>query len=159
MSNWGTAGALMGSPMADNLVIIYVHGSCRGNPGPGGWGALSSRGGQHRERKGWEASTTNVRMELVAAITALNAIKPPSPVRLHTTCQVIIQGATEWLPDWKSRGWRKARGEPVQNADLWKELDRLSGVHRIEWCKSQVDDPGSQEAKALAHRAIAGQWP
>jgi ribonuclease HI len=114
-------------------VDIYTDGACRGNPGPGGWAALLICGAERREVSGAEAATTNNRMELMAAIQALNALKRRCDIKLHTDSKYVLQGYTEWLPGWKSRGWRTASREPVKNQDLWEQLDSAAAAQDIEW--------------------------
>jgi ribonuclease HI len=137
-------------------VEIYTDGACRGNPGPGGWGALLIAG-RHRKRMcGGEPETTNNRMELTAVIEALNALKGSQQVVLHTDSKYVMHGITEWLANWKARGWKTAAKKPVKNRDLWQALDEAQGRHRIEWrwVKGHDGDPGNEEADALANRGI-----
>jgi ribonuclease HI len=112
--------------MSDQPVTIYTDGACRGNPSPGGWGVILSRGNQYKELCGGEPETTNNRMELTAAMKALQALKRPLPVILYTDSKYLVQGMTQWLPKWKAKGWCKADGKPVENADQWKALDDVS---------------------------------
>lgn len=142
--------------MSDQPVTIYTDGACRGNPGPGGWGATLRRGSQYKELCGDNPSTTNNRMELTAAIEALQALKRPLPVHLHTDSRYLIQGITQWLPAWKARGWRKADGKPVENADLWQALEEASAPHAIEWrwVKGHAGNPGNEKADALANKGV-----
>ena len=114
-------------------VEIYTDGACRGNPGPGGWAALLISGRERRELSGAEAATTNNRMELSAAIGGLGALKRRCAVKLYTDSKYVLQGATEWLPGWKARGWRTAAREPVKNQDLWVKLDSAAAAQDIEW--------------------------
>jgi ribonuclease HI len=114
-------------------VEIYTDGACRGNPGPGGWAALLVSGSERKELSGSEAATTNNRMELCAAIEALRALKRRCAVKLYTDSKYVLQGATEWLPNWKARRWRTAAGEPVKNQDLWQKLDSAAAAQDIEW--------------------------
>jgi ribonuclease HI len=114
-------------------VEIYTDGACRGNPGPGGWAALLVCGSERRELSGAEAATTNNRMELSAAIGALSALKRRCAVDLYTDSKYVLQGATEWLPNWKARGWRTAARAPVKNQDLWEQLDSVAAAQDIEW--------------------------
>ena len=136
---------------------IYTDGACKGNPGPGGWGAVLEFDGKERELFGGEASTTNNRMELMAVIEALNALKRPSRVALHTDSQYVQKGITEWIRQWKVRGWRTAAKEPVKNVDLWKRLDALIGPHEIEWVwvKGHSGHVGNERADALANKGVA----
>ena len=119
--------------MSDDVVEIYSDGSCLGNPGPGGWGALLRWRGHERELSGSQAETTNNRMELTAAIEALTAIKKPSKVILTTDSRYVIQGINEWMPNWVARGWKTASKQPVKNQDLWQALHEQVGRHDIEW--------------------------
>lgn len=137
-------------------VTIYTDGACRGNPGPGGWGAILSRGKQYKELYGGEPETTNNRMELTAAIKALQALKRPLPVILYTDSKYLVQGITQWLPKWKAKGWRKADGKPVENADLWKVLDEAASVHDVQWhwVRGHNGNPGNERADALANLGI-----
>ncbi|NCA15279.1 MAG: ribonuclease HI, partial [Proteobacteria bacterium] len=114
-------------------VEIYTDGACKGNPGPGGWGALLRYGEHERELFGGDPQTTNNRMELIAVIRALEALRRESEVVVHTDSQYVQKGISEWLPSWKRRGWLTSDRKPVRNADLWKELDLLATRHRIEW--------------------------
>ena len=114
-------------------VEIFTDGACKGNPGPGGWGALLRKGGTEKELSGSEADTTNNRMELTAAIRALNALTRPCKVRLHTDSRYVIDGITKWIFGWKKRGWVNAAKKPVMNADLWRELDAAAAPHKIDW--------------------------
>ena len=114
-------------------VQIYTDGACRGNPGPGGWAALLVCGDERRELSGSEPATTNNRMELCAAIEGLSALKRRCAVQLYTDSKYVLQGATEWLPNWKARGWRTAAREPVKNQDLWVKLDNVAAGQDIEW--------------------------
>ena len=138
------------------VVEIYTDGACRGNPGPGGWAALLSWDGQEKEIAGAEALTTNNRMELTAVIRALEALTRPVAVRLYTDSEYVRRGITEWLPQWKARGWRTASRKPVKNQDLWTELDRLAAIHRVEWhwVPGHAGVPGNERVDQLANRAI-----
>ena len=141
-----------------NHVIIYTDGACKGNPGPGGWGALLRCGTAEKELFGGEAETTNNRMELTAVIEALAALKRPCRVTLYLDSEYVRKGITEWLPGWKARGWRTAARQPVKNADLWQRLDALvqGSGHQIEWrwVKGHAGDPGNERADALANRGV-----
>ena len=119
--------------MSDDVVEIYSDGSCLGNPGPGGWGALLRWRGHERELSGSQAETTNNRMELTAAIEALTALKKPSKVILTTDSRYVIQGINEWMPNWVAKGWKTASKQPVKNQDLWQALHEQVGRHDIEW--------------------------
>lgn len=139
-------------------VEIYTDGACKGNPGPGGWGALLRAGAHEKELCGGEASTTNNRMELMAVIQALAALKRPCRVQLYLDSQYVRQGITEWIHGWKAKGWRTAAKQPVKNADLWQRLDALvhGGVHEIHWhwVKGHAGHPGNERADALANRGV-----
>ena len=138
------------------VVDIYTDGACRGNPGPGGWGALLLLGEHERELSGAEANTTNNRMELTAVIRALEALKRPVKGRVFTDSQYVRQGVLEWMPNWKARGWKTADRKPVKNQDLWQALDALVPVHELEWhwVKGHSGNPGNERVDALANRAI-----
>jgi len=143
-------------PAHEKAVQIYTDGACKGNPGRGGWGALLRYSGEERELFGGEASTTNNRMELTAVIEALSALKRPSHVVLHTDSQYVQKGITEWIHGWKERGWRTASKEPVKNVDLWKRLDEVASVHRIDWIwvKGHSGHDGNERADALANKGV-----
>ncbi len=138
------------------MIEIYTDGACRGNPGPGGWGALLKSGKREKELKGAEPMTTNNRMELTAVIRALEALKRPVQARLYTDSEYVRRGITEWLPAWKSRGWRTADRQPVKNQDLWQRLDELSSGHAIEWSwvPGHAGVPGNERVDQLANEAI-----
>lgn len=138
------------------IVEIYTDGACRGNPGPGGWGALLIAGEHTRRLWGGESGTTNNRMELTAAIEALNALKGSRRVVLHTDSKYVMDGITQWMPNWKKRGWKTAAKKPVKNQDLWRALDEAIARHDItwKWVKGHDGDPGNEEADALANRGI-----
>jgi ribonuclease HI len=135
---------------------IYTDGACRGNPGPGGWGALLRQGGTEKALWGGESPTTNNRMELTAVIRALEALKRPVAARVHTDSQYVKNGITSWIHGWKRNGWKTADRKPVKNVDLWQELDRLAAQHRLEWIwvKGHAGDPGNEAADQLANRGI-----
>jgi len=137
-------------------VELYTDGACRGNPGPGGWAALLIAGGKRREVSGAEALTTNNRMELLAAIEGLNALKRRCVVQLYTDSKYVLQGATEWLANWKARGWRTAAREPVKNQDLWERLDAAIAAQDIvwHWVKGHSGHEGNEFVDGLANRAI-----
>jgi ribonuclease HI len=139
-----------------NTVTIYTDGACRGNPGPGGWGAILNYGDTIKELWGGEAATTNNRMELTAAIQGLAALSRPCKVILKSDSKYVLQGITEWLPQWKQRGWRTAAKKPVMNVDLWQSLDLLAGKHQIDWqwVKGHAGEPGNERADQLANRGI-----
>jgi len=137
-------------------VEIYADGACKGNPGPGGWGALLRVNGQERELHGGEAATTNNRMELTAVIRALEALEGRPAVRLYTDSQYVQKGITEWIHAWKRRGWRTADKKPVKNVDLWLRLDEVANGHRIEWhwVKGHTGHPENERADALANKGV-----
>jgi ribonuclease HI len=137
-------------------VEIYTDGACKGNPGPGGWGAWLRAGGNEKELWGGAAQTTNNRMELTAVIEALAALKKPSRVTLHTDSQYVRNGITTWIHSWKVRGWTTADRKPVKNVDLWQRLDALREVHQVDWrwVKGHAGDPGNERADALANRGV-----
>lgn len=137
-------------------VEIYTDGACKGNPGPGGWGAVLTCEGRERELCGGEPETTNNRMELTAVIEALRALRQPSHVTLHTDSQYVQKGITEWIHSWKAKGWRTSARAPVKNVDLWKALDALASQHRIDWrwVKGHAGHDGNERADALANRGV-----
>jgi ribonuclease HI len=139
------------------VVDIFTDGACKGNPGPGGWGAVLRFGAHVKELHGGEAGTTNNRMELTAVIRALEAMSRPCHIRLHTDSQYVQKGITEWIGNWKRRGWRTADNKAVKNADLWKRLDELVVPHRIEWIwvKGHAGHAGNERADALANLGVA----
>ncbi len=141
-----------------NPVHIYTDGACKGNPGPGGWGVLLKSGATEKELFGGERQTTNNRMELMAVIQALQALKRPCAVTLHVDSQYVLKGMTEWLPGWKAKGWRTASRQPVKNVELWQTLDELvrGGGHAIEWrwVRGHDGDPGNERADALANMGV-----
>ncbi|MBL0945983.1 MAG: ribonuclease HI [Hydrogenophaga sp.] len=141
-------------------VVIYTDGACKGNPGPGGWGAFLSSAGREKELWGGERNTTNNRMELMAVIEALSALKRPCRVSLHLDSEYVRKGITEWIHGWKKKGWVTAAKQPVKNAELWQRLDALvhGGHHQIEWhwVKGHSGDPGNERADALANRGVPG---
>ena len=135
-------------------VVIYTDGACSGNPGPGGWGAVLMSGDKERDIWGGERQTTNNRMELMAAIQALETLTKPCKVELHTDSQYVRNGITEWLPGWKARGWKTAAKAPVKNEDLWKRLDQARLRHEVDWrwVKGHNGHPLNDRADALARR-------
>lgn len=137
-------------------VEIHTDGACRGNPGPGGWGALLQWGDTEKTLNGAEALTTNNRMEMTAAIEALNALKKPCAVNLYTDSEYLRKGITEWLAQWKARNWRTAARKPVKNIDLWQRLDEAVARHDIRWhwVKGHSGHPGNERADQLANEAI-----
>lgn len=142
-------------PDATKNVEIHTDGACLGNPGPGGWGALLRYRGRERELAGGEAATTNNRMELMAAIMALETLSEPCVVILHTDSQYVRQGITEWMPNWVRRHWKTAGGDPVKNRDLWERLHAAAGRHRIDWrwVKGHSGDPDNERVDQLARAA------
>jgi ribonuclease HI len=141
-----------------NTIEIYTDGACKGNPGPGGWGVLLRSGATTKELFGGEAQTTNNRMELMAVIQALEALKRPCHVLLHADSQYVLKGINEWLAGWKAKGWKTASKQPVKNVDLWQRLDALvaQGGHQIEWrwVKGHDGDPGNERADWLANQGV-----
>jgi ribonuclease HI len=137
-------------------LIIHTDGACRGNPGPGGWGALLEWDGTRKELSGCEAATTNNRMELTAAIMGLAALKRASVATVQTDSQYVIKGITEWLPSWKARGWRTADRKAVKNQDLWEKLDQVAQIHTLkwQWVRGHSGDPGNERVDELANLAI-----
>ncbi len=142
--------------MTDREVQIWTDGACKGNPGPGGWGALLRQGPHEKKLYGGEADTTNNRMELLAVIEALRALKRPCVVTVHTDSSYVQKGMTEWLHNWKRRGWRTADKKPVKNADLWQTLDALCERHTLhwKWVRGHAGDPGNECADALANQGV-----
>jgi ribonuclease HI len=142
--------------MSDHVVEIHTDGACRGNPGPGGWGALLRANGTEKELYGGEAATTNNRMELMAAIRALEALKRPSRVKLYTDSIYVMKGITTWIHSWKRRGWRTADKQPVKNEDLWRQLDEARLKHEVEWhwVKGHAGHPENERADQLANKGI-----
>jgi len=137
-------------------VTIYTDGACKGNPGPGGWGAVLMLGDVEKEMFGGESPTTNNRMELTAVIKALGALKRACSVDLYTDSQYVRQGITAWIHNWKKNGWKTADRKPVKNADLWQALDAAQASHDIawHWVKGHADNPGNLRADALANRGV-----
>jgi ribonuclease HI len=142
--------------MSDEAVEIYSDGACRGNPGPGGWGAVLRFRGREKELWGGEAHTTNNRMELMAVIRALEALKRPSKVKLYTDSQYVQKGISSWIHAWKRRAWRTADKKDVKNADLWRELEAQASRHEVEWhwVKGHAGHPENERADALANKGI-----
>ena len=137
-------------------IHIYADGGCRGNPGPGGWGVVLLAGANEKELWGGDANTTNNRMELTAVIRALEALKRPASIHVHTDSQYVQKGISEWIHNWKRNGWRTADKKPVKNADLWQTLDGLARQHEIKWIwvKGHAGNPGNERADRLANRGI-----
>ncbi len=138
-------------------VEVFSDGACSGNPGPGGWGALLAWQGHERELKGGEGATTNNRMELMAAIAALEALKRPSRVRIHTDSRYVKDGITEWIARWKQNGWRTAAKKPVKNSDLWQRLEQALERHEVAWVwvKGHAGHAGNERADRLAREGMA----
>ncbi|MFO1227488.1 ribonuclease HI [Roseateles sp.] len=137
-------------------VIVYTDGACKGNPGPGGWGAWLQSNGHEKELFGGERGTTNNRMELTAVIEALASLKRSCDVVIYTDSEYVRKGMTEWIANWMRRGWKTADGKPVKNADLWQRLDALRKLHHVDWrwVKGHAGDPGNERADALANRGV-----
>ena len=151
--------ARTGPASADSseVVHIYTDGACKGNPGPGGWGALLKKGGKERELFGGEAPTTNNRMEMMAVISGLEFLTViPSTVEIYTDSQYVHKGISEWIINWKRRGWMTADKKPVKNADLWQRLDRAAARHHVQWhwVKGHAGHPENERADQLANRGV-----
>jgi ribonuclease HI len=146
----------MSEPAQKGTVDIFTDGACSGNPGPGGWGALLRYGENERELSGGEAQTTNNRMELMAAIRALESLTRPVKARLHTDSQYVRDGITSWLPRWKARGWKTADKKPVKNVDLWQRLAAAAAQHDIDWIwvRGHSGHPENERVDRLAREAI-----
>ncbi|MBW8078494.1 MAG: ribonuclease HI [Gallionella sp.] len=142
--------------MSKTVVDIFTDGACKGNPGVGGWGAVLRNKGVERELFGGERNTTNNRMELMGAISALEALTRHCQVRLHTDSKYVMQGITEWIGNWKKRGWKTADKKPVKNEDLWRRLDAIVARHEIEWIwvKGHAGHEGNERADVLANRGV-----
>jgi ribonuclease HI len=140
-----------------SIVHIWTDGACSGNPGPGGWGAVLRYGATEKELSGAEAATTNNRMELMAAISALEALKRETHVKLHTDSKYVMDGLTKWIHGWKKNGWKTADKKPVKNEDLWKRLEAANARHKVEWIwvKGHAGDVMNERADELARNAIA----
>ena len=156
MSIESTPDTLSQAPVPAEQVIIYTDGACKGNPGPGGWGAWLRSGGHEKELWGGEAVTTNNRMELTAVIQALGALKKRCQVIIYTDSEYVRKGMTEWIGGWQRRGWKTADNKPVKNAELWQELQLAVQKHQVEWrwVKGHSGDPGNERADALANRGV-----
>lgn len=141
--------------MSDS-VEIYTDGACKGNPGPGGWGAVLVSGDHEKELFGGESPTTNNRMELMAVIEALRALKRPCNINIYTDSQYVQKGISEWITGWKARGWKTADKKPVKNADLWQMLDEARQPHTIQWhwVRGHAGHPGNERADRLANRGV-----
>jgi ribonuclease HI len=139
-----------------NNVVLYTDGACRGNPGPGGWGAYLKYGSAEKKLKGFEKQTTNNRMELAAVINGLKQLSRSCEVELRTDSKYVLQGVTEWMPGWKKNGWKTAAKKPVKNVDLWQALDNEVSRHTInwKWVKGHSGEPGNEMADQLANQAI-----
>ncbi|MGL4437670.1 MAG: ribonuclease HI [Bosea sp. (in: a-proteobacteria)] len=142
----------------DDKVVVFTDGACSGNPGPGGWGAILIFRGVEKELKGGEALTTNNRMELMAAISALEAMKRPARIELHTDSQYVKNGITTWIHNWKRNGWRTADKKPVKNEDLWKRLEQALVIHQVEWrwVKGHAGHEMNERADELARAGLKG---
>jgi len=141
-------------------VVIHTDGACSGNPGPGGWGAILESGPHRKELKGGEAQTTNNRMELTAAIEALEALKTPSDVELYTDSNYLRGGITSWIKGWKRNGWRTADKKPVKNVELWQRLEQAEAPHRVtwHWVKGHAGHGENERADELAREGLAPFW-
>jgi ribonuclease HI len=150
-------GTAAGGHPVSNVVTIHTDGACKGNPGPGGWGALLESAGREKEIFGGELNTTNNRMELTAVIRALETLKRECAVELYTDSQYVKNGIEQWIHTWKKNGWKTSARKPVKNADLWRELDALAMRHDIRWhwVKGHNAHPGNERADALANRGVA----
>lgn len=137
--------------------VVYTDGACSGNPGPGGWGVLIKHDGEDRELAGGDGETTNNRMELIGAIRALEETPVGPKIELHTDSKYVMQGITEWITNWKKRGWKTAAKKPVKNAELWRQLDELNSQHNISWhwVKGHAGHPGNERADELARQGMA----
>ena len=145
----------------DPEVVIYTDGACSGNPGPGGWGAVMTARGRTKELSGGEAQTTNNRMELTAAIMALESLKRPAHVELHTDSVYVRDGITKWIEAWRRNGWRTSARKPVKNAELWQRLDEARARHTVRWywVKGHAGEPGNERADELARSGMAPFQP
>ena len=137
-------------------VVIYTDGACRGNPGPGGWGVVMSSQGQNKTLQGYAPDTTNNRMELIAVIEGLRALKRPCKIELNTDSKYVLQGINDWVHNWKRNGWKTAARKPVKNVDLWQQLDDESQRHEVDWrwVKGHSGIAGNEQADQLANEAI-----
>ena len=146
----------MSDSQKPDTILIYTDGACKGNPGPGGWGAWLRWGGHEKELCGGEVLTTNNRMELTAVIEALTSLKRRANVEVYTDSEYVRNGITTWIHGWKLRGWRTADKKPVKNTDLWQKLDALVAQHAVRWhwVRGHAGDPGNERADALANRGV-----
>jgi ribonuclease HI len=137
-------------------VVIYTDGACRGNPGPGGWGVVMSSQGQNKTLQGYAPDTTNNRMELIAVIEGLRALRRPCKIELNTDSKYVLQGINDWVHNWKRNGWKTAARKPVKNVDLWQQLDDESQRHEVDWrwVKGHSGIAGNEQADQLANEAI-----
>lgn len=143
----------------NDAVEIFTDGACRGNPGPGGWGAVLRHGGHEKLLYGRSSDTTNNRMELTAAIEALETLRRPCRVRLSTDSTYVKNGITQWIEGWRRKGWKTRNGKPVKNVDLWRRLDRAASPHQVEWVwvRGHAGHEGNERADALARSAVEGR--
>ncbi|MFM2052886.1 MAG: hypothetical protein RL456_923 [Pseudomonadota bacterium] len=143
-------------PISRPRVVIYTDGACKGNPGPGGWGAWLVSGDHQKELWGGEPETTNNRMEMTAVIEALASLKRTCEVTLYTDSEYVKNGITTWIHGWKARGWKTAAKQPVKNVELWQRMDALAQLHKVEWrwVKGHAGDPGNEKADELANRGV-----
>ena len=150
------AASFFENPDEEGIIEIWTDGACKGNPGLGGWGVLLRRGAHEQTLCGGERLTTNNRMEMMAVIEGLRALKRPSQVRLHLDSQYVQKGITEWIHGWKQRNWRTADKKPVKNADLWVILDELVQNHKVSWhwVRGHAGDPGNERADQLANNGV-----
>ena len=148
-----------GDALGRATIDIFTDGACSGNPGPGGWGAILRTGNHEKELSGGDAATTNNRMELMAVIEALNALKKASAVTVHTDSRYVMDGASKWLSGWKKKGWKTADNKPVKNEDLWRALDEAMARHKIRWIwvAGHSGHPENERADQLARDAIPGR--
>ncbi len=137
-------------------VVLFTDGACSGNPGPGGWGAILRWNGTEKELSGGEAATTNNRMEMMAVIAALSTLKRPCTVEVYTDSQYVQKGISEWVKNWKKRGWKTADNKPVKNEDLWRQLDELAARHSVSWhwVRGHAGHPENERADALARQGL-----